>query len=266
MGLQPIPNINISSTYHRKKLRSSLRSASRGNHSTFMFVADHYLNFITEYLQVSGYHDEQQIQRYTRELFLSAWQEISYFTRVSDFERQLFLNLKKIPVSVSPFQSVLTRKLIQLNATQRFLLVARDLEQWSSKNLVLSTRLDKSEVSDELLQVWTNLVPLKLNELNFETRNCIEKVVDCLEGFTENAERQRLCNRVKKNKIASAFKANCLLLRCDIVEFRQNARWTTKQTSSFFADLVEDLSQITPTKPLWFDRLRNQFHFESTHA
>ncbi len=267
MGFLPFRNTNLSSTHQRNHLRRSLRSAARGKYPSYLSVADHYLNLITEYLQVSGYHDASQIQRYTRDIFHNCWQQISYFTRVSDFERQLFLNLKQIPVNVSPFQSVLTGKLILLNSTQRFLLVARDLENWSSKNLILSTRLDKSEVTEELLHVWTTLVPLKRDGLNFETRTCIEKVVESLEGFNEFSDRQRLSNRIKKNQIASTFKANCLILRCDLVEFRQNARWEKNEAMPFFSGLEDDLSRIIPTRAKWTERLRNQFHFvDSTQS
>ena len=104
-------------------------------------MADAYLNEVCEFLATSGYHDPDRIRHYAREVFHNLWLRIAYMRRVSDVERQLFIILQEIPVSVGPFKPGLIQQLIQLNAAQRFLIVARDLENWSSKNLSLSTRI-----------------------------------------------------------------------------------------------------------------------------
>ena len=79
-------------------------------------MADQYLNFITEYLVVAGYHEEERIRHYCGEIYHNLWLRIAYLRRVSDFESQLFVLLKTIPVNVAPFQDLLTQKLIMLNS------------------------------------------------------------------------------------------------------------------------------------------------------
>ena len=93
----------------RGELRKQLRKAAKGNSMAFETVANHYLNFITEFLVISGYHEEDRIHGYCRDVLHNIWLRGSYIRRVSDFERQLFIFLKQIPVNVAPFQDLLTQ-------------------------------------------------------------------------------------------------------------------------------------------------------------
>ena len=68
--------------------------------------------------------------------------------------------------------------------------------------------------------------------------------------------------KVKKNKVVSAFKADCLSVRCDLVELRQNARWENGFKSEFLTELCEDLAEITPLKPVLTERIKNQVSFQ----
>ena len=241
---------------------SNYTEPARGNRQAFQVVADHYLNFITEFLVVTGYHEEDRIRSYTREMFHNLWLRIAYTRRVSDFERQLFIFLKQIPVNVAPFQDLLTQKLVMLNSLQRFLVVGRDLENWTSKNLSLATRVPKYELNMLLYDAWKILVGFKSNALDFNTNECMEKVVENMEGIMDHSEQKRLCRKVKGNTTASAFKAACLILRCELVELRQNARWDSSVRARFFNELLEDMAQITPLKPELGERLKNQLSFQ----
>lgn len=262
MGWLSIRKSNPAVAASRCGLRNNLRKAGRGRHDAFRVVANHYLDFITEFLVVTGYHEKDRIRRYTREIYHNLWLRIAYIRRVSDFERQLFIFLKQIPVNVAPFQDLLTQKLVMLNAQQRFLVVGRDLENWSPKNLSLATRIPRFELKKPLFEAWKTLSGFKFEEFDFATNHCMEKIVENMEGLLDRSEQKRLCKKVKQNATASSFKADCLNLRCDLVELRQNARWADPYRSDFLKELVEDVSVITPLKPELSDRIKNHVSFQ----
>ena len=246
----------------RGQLRKQLRKAAKGDTQAFEGVADHYLNFITEFLVISGYHEEERIQGYCREVLHNIWLRSSYIRRVSDFERQLFIFLKQIPINVAPFQDLLIQRLVMLNSLQRFLVVGRDLESWSSKNLSLATRVPKYELRKPLYDAWKVLVGFRLSNLDFNTNECMEKVVENMEGALDHSQQRRLCKKVKENAKASAFKADCLNLRCELVELRQNARWDHETRSQFMQELLEDIATIEQLQPELSERLKNQVSFQ----
>jgi hypothetical protein len=261
MGWLSIRTSHLPDSASRGLLRKRIRNAAKGDVRAFQFVVDHYLNFVTEYLMVSGYHEQDRIRRYTRNVFHDLWLGIAYMRRVSDVERQLFIYLKQVPINVAPFQDVLIQHLISLNSLQRFLIIGRDLENWNSKNIVLATRIPKYELSKPLYDAWKALVGFKANDLNFATNACMESVVENLDCSSLHADR-RLSKKIKENPIASAFKADCLTLRCELVELRQNARWEDSVKSEFFAELKEDIAVIKPLKPELSERLINQVSFQ----
>ncbi|MCZ6675196.1 MAG: hypothetical protein O7C75_19855 [Verrucomicrobia bacterium] len=262
MGRLSIRKKNTAVSASRSDLRKQLHKAAQGNRDAFRSVADQYLDLITEYLVVTGYHGKERIRFYAREIFHNLWLRIAYIRRVSDFERQLFIFLKQIPVNVAPFQDLLTQKLVLLNSLQRFLVVGRDLENWTSKNLSLATRIPKYELGKPLFDAWKILVGFKTRDLDFATNACMEKVVENMEGCQNRLEQQRLCKKVKENAIASAFKADYLSLRCELVELRQNARWELAFKEVFLNEMVEDISVINPLKPDLAALLKNQVSFQ----
>jgi hypothetical protein len=265
MGWLSIRTSNPTVAALRGDIRKQLRKAAKGNTLAFKAVANRYLDFITEFLVVSGYHEEDRIHSYSRKVFHNIWLRIAYIRRVSDFERQLFIFLKQIPVNVAPFQDVLTQRLVMLNSLQRFLVVGRDLESWNSKNLGLATRVPKYELSRSLFDAWKMLVGFKSSELDFNTDECMEKVVENMEGALDHAEQKRLSKKVKENATASGFKADCLNLRCELVELRQNARWDHEVRTNFFTELLEDIASIKPLKPELSELLMNQVSFQCVH-
>ena len=255
------PTVAIS----RGDLRKQLRKAGQGSTDAFEVVSRHYLDFMTEFLVISGYHEEDRIQAYCRKTLHNIWQRSAYIRRVSDFERQLFIFLKQIPLNVAPFQDLLTQRLVMLNSLQRFLLVGRDLESWSIKNLTLATRVPKHELNKPLFEAWKILVGFKTTDLDFNTNECMEKVVENMEGGLDHSQQRRLCKKLTQNAIASGFKADCLNLRCELVELRQNARWDSETKNTFIAELREDISTIEQLKPELSERLKNQVSFECLH-
>ena len=265
MGWLSIHTSKHSSAISRGDLRKQLRKAAKGSQEAFEQVTRHYLDFITEFLVVSGYHEEDQLRRYSREVLHNIWLRSSYIRRVSDFERQLFIFLKQIPVNVAPFQNLLTQRLVMLNSLQRFLVVGRDLESWSTKNLSLATRVAKYELSKPLYDAWKILVGFKTSGLDFNTNECMERVIENMEGTLDHAQQQRLYKKLKENPTASQFKADCLNMRCELVELRQNARWDQDTKDAFIAELLEDISTIKPLKPELGERLKNQVSFQCLH-
>lgn len=260
MGWLPIRKTNHSAT--RGVLRKQLRRAARGNIDAFKSVSDEYLDFVTEFLIVTGYHEEERIRSYTRQVFQNLWQSIAYFRRVSDFERGLYIFLKQIPVNVAPFQDPLIQRLLMLNSLQRFLVVARDLEQWSSKNLILATRISRQELNRPLFEAWKILVSFRKTDIDFGTNTYMERVVENMEGPLDHADQQKFSKKVKENPTVSTFKADCLSLRCELIEMRQNARWDNSLKASFFEELVEDIVSIKPLKPEFSERIKNQLSFQ----
>lgn len=262
MGCFPIRKNNHSDSAPRGVLRKQIRRAGRGDIEAFQAVSNEYLDFVTEFLVVTGYHDRDRIRGYTRQVFHNLWQSIAYFRRVSDFERGLFIFLKQIPVNVAPFQDPLIQKLVLLNALQRFLVVARDLEHWNSKNLILATRISKQELNQPLFEAWKILVSFRTQEIDFATNAYMERVVENMEGPFAQADQQKLCRRVKENPIVASFKADCLALRCELIEMRQNARWKAANKDAFFTEMAEDIASITPLKPEFSERFKNQLSFQ----
>ncbi|MDA0349330.1 MAG: hypothetical protein O3C43_19755 [Verrucomicrobia bacterium] len=262
MGWLSIRTSHLLDSASRGDLRKQIRNAAKGDVQAFQTVSDHYLNFVTEYLVVSGYHEQDRIRKYTRKVFHNLWLGIAYMRRVSDIERQLYIYLKQIPINVAPFQDFLIQRLTSLNALQRFLVVGRDLESWNSKNLTLATRIPKYELKNPIYDAWKVLAAFKANDINFATNACMESVIENMDCPSPQSDQRRLSKKIKENPIASAFKAECLSLRCELVELRQNARWDDGLKSEFFTELTEDIAVIKPLKPVLSERLINQFSFQ----
>ena len=262
MGWLSIRTSHLPDSASRGDLRKQIRNAAKGDVRAFQEVSDHYLNFVTEYLVISGYHEEDRIRKYTRNVFHNLWLGIAYMRRVSDIERQLYIYLKQIPINVAPFQDILIQRLTSLNALQRFLVVGRDLESWNSKNLILATRIPKYELRKPIYDAWKALVGFKANDLNFATNACMESVVENMDCPSAQSDQRRLSKKIKENPIASGFKADCLSLRCELVELRQNARWEDTLKAEFFTELLEDIAVIKPLKPVLSERIINQVSFQ----
>ena len=144
-------------------------------------------------------------------------------------------------------------------------LVGRDLESWSTKNLTLSTRVPKYELNKPLYDAWKTLVGFRSTELNFNTNECMEKVVENMERGLDHSQQRRLSKKIKENATASAFKADCLNLRCELVELRQHARWDEETRKRFIKELLEDIATIEQLTPELGERLKNQVAFQCLH-
>jgi len=246
----------------RNQLRAYVRRASKGDILAFQPIVDQYLDLVSEYIRISGYHVESEISALSSRVFENLWLRIGFSRRVSDMERKLFLFLKQIPVKVGPFQDILTQRLLQLSAQQRFILVARDMENWNFKQLSLATRTSKADLHQQLFRIWSVITEFTDRNWSPGTLECLQQVVANMEGNLDPRKQQSLCRRITADPEASQFKTACLLQRVELVEMRQNARWDAPKKASYIRGLIDFLQAIKPLRPQLTDRILNGLSFK----
>jgi len=245
----------------RNQLRTYIRRASKGEIQAFQPIVDHYFDLVSEFLRISGYHTESEMHTLSSRIFENLWIRIVFSRRVSDVERKLFLFLKQIPVKVGPFQDILTQRLLQLSSQQRFILVARDMENWSFKQLSLATRTKKVDLRQQLFRIWSVITEFTDRNWSPGTLECLQQVVANLEGQLDTRKQSHLCQRLKADPEAGQFKTACLLQRVELVEMRQTARWQDEDKAAYIRQLIDALQAIKPLRPHFLDRLLNGVRF-----
>ncbi len=245
----------------RGSIRTLLKKGGSQNACAFTQAAICYLDFLSEYFYLIGYSNEQERLNIIQSTLLECWKYAPYIRRVSDFERFLGILLEKSS-SVLPtaFKSP-DEKLGQLNHTQRFLLVARTLQNWSYRGMHLATRIKKHEITSALTELKCILTGFEQEPLKTSQKILLLRVNDLLEGRLKPRESMTIEKELTEQPLIRQFKADWLSYRCELAEFKQQAFFKQSVIGLFKKRLIALFQTVPINQPNFRDNLINHFSF-----
>ena len=246
----------------RNKVRSLLKKSGDRNPCAFTQAAACYNEFLSEYFYLLGFTSVDARLEEIRSTLLRCWQYAPYIRRVSDFERFLQIQLERsahVPSLDLPESSY--RTINDLNHTQRFLLVARNYQNWSYRALHLATRIKKSEITHALTKMKCVLTGFDPEELTDSEWELLLQVNDLIEGELKTREIRAIEKAIAKRPLILKFKADWLQFRCGLAEIKEQMLIRPERIEQFKESLTQDLDSIPVKQPKLRDALINQISF-----
>lgn len=241
-------------------MRKWLRASVRGDVYAFNQLTLPYIDLVLEYLAASGYVDAFRRREVAQQVFEAIWVRLGYAKRVSDFEYllgRILLQHNGLETSGNPVVDALAA----LPPEPRFAVVAREMEDWHPYWIALCLRENRQQTRLNLLQARAALVGIDLDGIAPEGRALMESVSDCLDKDATNQDRTRLALELAKDADVRSFKADWLSLRCDLIDCRQDWRFTEEERAAFQKGLGDQLRFVPVGHPSWSNRLRNALYF-----
>lgn len=259
---------SFSSSY-RYPLRCCVRRSRAGCVANFQKVVDHFTNLVVEYLAISGYSNRKKLQLETEKVFLRLWSQIPLASRVSDVERLLWLQLSAIPFNHEGFARQLEtqpewwKEIARFNNEQRFLLVAREMEDWTPHWLSLATRTRLPDLEEALYTVRVSLLRDTLPASSPALETKWKEFSTCWNRQRTTRFCRSLDRAASSNPNIRVFKNSWLERRCELIEFRQNYRYSENGKRLFLHQLITRVATRERYRPPLKARLLNTIHFNS---
>lgn len=246
----------------RNHVRSLLRKSGDQNPCAFTQAAACYIEFLSEYFYLLGFSSTEERLEQIRATYLRCWKYAPYIRRVSDFERFLQIQLERLPTSPSlDLPDETYRSINNLDHTQRFLLVARNYQNWPYRALHLATRIKKNEITHALTKMKCVLIGFQTDTLTDSEWELLLQVNDLIEGELKTREIRAIDKAIAKHPALLTFKADWLQFRCALAEMKDQMLVSPEKVIQFKESLTEDLRSIPVTQPKLSDSLINQFSF-----
>ena len=246
----------------RNKVRSLLKKSGDRNSCAFTQAAACYIEFLSEYFYLLGFTTVDARLEEIRLTLIRCWQYTPYIRRVSDFERFLQIQLERSThVPSFDLSENIYHTINDLDHGQRFLLVARNYQDWSYRALHLATRIKKNEITHALTKlkcVLTGFDPEKLSDSEWEL---LLQVNDLIEGELKTHEIRAIEKAIAKRPLILKFKADWLQFRCGLAEIKELMLIGPERIDEFKKSLTEDLDSIPVKQPKLRDALINQISF-----
>jgi len=246
----------------RNQVRSLLRKSGERNPCAFTQAAACYTEFLSEYFYLLGFTSVEARLEQIRATYLRCWKYTPYIRRVSDFERFLQTQLERLPTVPSlKLPEETYHRINDLDHTQRFLLVARNYQNWSYRALHLATRIKKSEITHALTKLKCVLTGFQTEKLTDSEWSLLLQVNDLIEGELKTREIRAIEKAIAKRPLLLKFKADWLQFRCGLAEIRDQMLISPEEATQFKESLSEDLRSIPVMHPKLSDALINQISF-----
>jgi|GEM_PF-720936 len=245
----------------RNQIRSLLRKSSRGNAYSFLQVSHHYFDLLSEYFYLIGYTDSRDRIFEITSLLTECWSYLPYTRRVSDFERFLQLRLEKRAASAKFEIGEKHPALSSLNHEERFLLVAREFEEWSYKTICLAIRSKKSVLSSDLMSLKCKLVQFKPKMLKADQQNQLLQISELLESELNAKQTRKVEQDAAQNYHILQFKADWLAYRCELIELRQRMRLGADDIELLKEKINDAIKGLAMERPKISDSVINQISF-----
>lgn len=258
------------SSTSRYPLRCCVRRSRAGCVTNFQKVVDHFVNLVVEYLAISGCANRKTLQSETEKVFLRLWSQMPLASRVSDVERLLWLQLTQIPFNEQGFarqaenQPGWWKEIANFNNEQRFLLVAREMEGWSLDWLSLATRIRLPELEEELFSIRKVLLKDVLPTSNTDLEERWRDFSTCWNRQRTPRFCRSLDQAASTNPNIRIFKNTWLERRCELIEFRQNYRFSENGARLFLHQLTTRVATRERCRPPLKARLLNTIRFTPT--
>ncbi|MCH8475578.1 MAG: hypothetical protein LAT55_10175 [Opitutales bacterium] len=238
----------------RRFLRAQIRRARKGDQQSFLIVVEPYLDFLSEYLSLSGYAERpEKRQEIIKNILRQTWRTLPFLHRVSDIERVLTQLLFQVEDGPDPIL-INNTYLPKLEVPERFALVAQDLEDWGYHWGSMALRKDASTFGKTLCEARCHLVGIyhasKENKASVNVQRSSE-ALDLLSQQTRRKIKHHCC----QDSFASKFKARWLEFRGHFIEFRQEVRFEEFEKQNILSDLRNQLRHEEMNHPPFIKKL-----------
>ena len=246
----------------RGELRDRLRKSVRGDTFAYNQLIQPYIDLALEFLAASGFQNAFDRRQVAFQVFEAVYHRLGYASRVSDFEyllaRILFMHAFD---ESSELPNPLLGRLARLPVPQRFALVAREMEDWHPHWISLCTRNSHKQTRKDLLLGRCALLEVDLSATPSSCRQMLGQISFCFDSERSDKEKTKLARKLDFIPEAKAFKANWLELRSDLIDLRQDCRFSDEEKQAFQSDLATRLRFAQIDHPSLAMRLRNMFSF-----
>lgn len=247
-------------TSFRAPIRKQLKLARKGDLHAYRLLAAPYFNLVTEYLFFCNWNRDE-VLRQAEWVFRETWKRLPYLKRLSDWEQVLASTLIRVAEApVRPSSIERPERLGAIQAKKRFAIVAFDLENWSYHWLGLAIRQTPDEVGQTLFRARCALLDFDANRENHSIQRLLRQVSEDIDGRASPRKRGQIQQRLARNPIARDFKCRWLEIRCNLIELRQQVRFSHDERCVFLAAL-ENLSREEMMRPPLTARARNLVSF-----
>lgn len=223
----------------RARTRQHVRKASRGDRQAFVRLIDEYFNFVIEYGVLSGLCAEEEAPFFAQGVFSNIWEKMAQMSRVSEFERALFVHLEACDRIAEPAAMRLVQRIQALRPVERLILVARELENWETRFLALCLETSQADVDDKVLATRCAIAGINLEAFQGEELACLRELSKsfCMEIDGRQCRSQ--------SRVLGAFprvrdlKAQWLEIKGVLIDLRQRIRPYRAEREAWVAGVFE---------------------------
>lgn len=249
--------------YSRCQLRALLKKASQGDPQAYLKLVTPYVDLVHEYLYLTGCQGSARRREAVLNLFTGLWTRLRYTGRLSDFERLLTRTLIASESSELAYHSALEGAMSQLSGKDRFLIVAREMEDWHLRWVGLASRRGRRRLEQCILAARAHLIGFDLKSLAASQRRLLALVSRSLDEVWPESRRKELGRLLATQPEILQFKAAWLETRCKLIELRQDLRLDSEARREFDAALLTRIADSVTLQPSVGQRVLNVVKFDA---
>lgn len=248
----------------RAPARALLKRARAGETGAYQDLAAPYFDLLSEHLYLCNL-DRPEALRKMEALLREAWKRLPSFKRLSDWEYFLAQSLMAVEVRVSYSRDEeRPQTLLDLGRKTKFALIAFDLENWSYRWLSLALRVQPKELAGILFEARCRLLKIAPSGAAKKSGRGLALVSADLDGQLKPSHRRQAMKKLCACDATRSFKSHWLAYRCQLIEMRQQIRFSAEERDSFLAELARNLDFEEMLRPSLLTRLRNMFSFQES--
>ena len=235
--------------------------AKKQQPEAFAVLASAYLDFINEFLALSGYANNRPKRLLiASDIFLHTWRQLPLLHRVSDLERVLSSRLLAFPEGSEPVVSK-NVYLPQLTPERRFAIAAQDFENWGYDWCALALRIPQRDFPRLLCEARCQLLGYGMSSEKTTKESSLETVSNALDQIVPLRSQRKLSHTICQNSNLADFKIRWLSFRCDLIDWRQEMRLSPEELSDFLSGLIPQLHPGEMITPPLLQRLSNRLAY-----
>lgn len=247
----------------RSELRQLLKNAASGDRQAYLALVEPYFDLVLENLYFAGFTAQPDRLARANQIFHQVWQRIAFTTRVSDFERLLYHALCHLPAQEGTFLDTLPRQLSRLSPRDRFLLVAREMEDWHPRWLVLCCRTPRPQLNRSLLYTRNRLTGFPKHSLSRSDNAVLRELSRSLDEVWQESHLKMLRQHLQERPALREWKSLWLEKRCELIELRQDLRLPEEVRNPVLAALLQSIRESSPLQPNPIHHLLNAVRFQA---
>lgn len=238
-----------------KQRRIWFSQSQQGDREAFLALTHEYFHWVSEFLTCSGVESVSGIVNRTQRFFAFLWGDLGHISRLRHLEQWMARRLLEESAEKKgrrPSSRHLLGRLALLAPIERLIVVSVEMEGWDLPRVARMTGLSESGLKERLLQVRCDLIGrhyigMERGEQRFF---CDQSARLGSHGFPRDRfhPRTRICFR--------EFKSLWLECRSELIDLRQDMRFSPEEAVEVTAGIRELIALSTPLVPKTADRLR----------